>query len=132
MSADKTGIRLKITLAFLLLLTAYCLLPAAIGASDSDKVIKAIEVEGLSRIKDDELIDMICLRVGDTVDREAVKKGIKRAFKKGIFQDIKVISESYEGGLKLRYVAEETPFIGKINIIGNELIPIRKIKEAFI
>lgn len=94
--------------------------------------IKAIEVEGLSRIKDDELINMICLRVGDTVDREALKKGIKRAFKKGIFQDIKVISEPYEGGLKLRYIIEETPFVRKINIIGNELIPTRKIKEAFI
>jgi outer membrane protein assembly factor BamA len=59
---DKMMIIKKLT--FFLLITAYCLLPALTYAVGPKEVIKAIEVEGLSRISKKELIDIICFKVG--------------------------------------------------------------------
>jgi outer membrane protein insertion porin family len=95
-------------------------------------MIKAIEVEGLTRIKKEELIDMICLHLGDPVDVEILRDGIKRAFKKGIFLDIKAIAEPYETGIKLRYIVKEVPVIKHINVKGNRIVSKRKIKKSFI
>ncbi|MEF9476315.1 MAG: hypothetical protein L0958_06510, partial [Candidatus Mariimomonas ferrooxydans] len=99
---------------------------------DLEGKIKEIEVEGLSRIDHEELIDMICLQVGDVIDREILRTGIKRAFKKGIFLDIKVVAEPYDSGIKLKYIVKEIPIIERINIEGNERFSNGKIKEKFI
>ena len=111
---------------------SYFLLPTYIYASGLAEEITAIEVEGLHRIEKEELIGMICFRVGDVLDREVLGNGIKRAFKKGIFVDIKAVTEPYESGIKLKYVVREMPVIKRINIEGNKLISKAKIKEVFI
>ena len=70
---------------FFLLLTSHLLLPAYIYSSDSANIIRKIEVEGLTRIEKDELIDLICLKPGSTLKREDLSTGIRRAFRKGVF-----------------------------------------------
>lgn len=109
------------------------------SAYNSSEVIKAIEVEGLNRIKKEELIDIIGLNVGENIDRDALKRGIKRAFKKGGFLDINVLSEPFQvgtdstrDGVKLKYIVKEIPQINHISIAGNRFINERKIKKAFI
>jgi outer membrane protein insertion porin family len=57
--------------------------------------------------------------------------GIRRAFKKGIFLDLKAHSEPYNGGIKLIYIATEIPVINKISFIGNEYIWKREIRDRF-
>ncbi len=142
-----------VILAFFLLFTFYFLLPTYAYASDLEKEIsnnppnpplqkggeggfsdeiKAIEVEGVSRIEKEELIDMICFRIGDILDKKIFKDGIKRAFKKGIFLDIKAETEPYESGIKLKYIVKEIPIIRHVTMRGNKLISKRKIKKFFI
>ncbi len=75
---------------------------------------------------------MICFHEGDKIDRSELSAGIKRAFKKGIFLDIKAVSEPYEEGIKLKYIVKEIPIVKKINIEGNKKIAGRKIKKSFI
>ncbi|MEK6528164.1 MAG: outer membrane protein assembly factor BamA [Nitrospirota bacterium] len=94
--------------------------------------IKTIEVEGLTRIKQEELIDMISLHIGDAIDKETLRNGIKRAFKKGIFLDIKAVAEPNDSGIKLKYIVKEIPVIDKINIKGNEQITKKEIKKNFL
>jgi len=117
---------------YFLFLISYFLLFNSTYASNSEGIIKAIEVEGLSRIKEDELLDMICLRVGDPGDVGILRNGIKRAFKKGIFQDIKAVVEPYEAGIKLRLIVKEVPVVDHIAIKGNRYVSKRKIKKTFI
>jgi len=111
-----------------------CLLSASISvqASDSSEVIKAIEVKGLSRISDEELIGIICFKPGSVIDRESLRDGIRRAFTKGIFYDIQAESVPYEGGIKLIYVVEEIPLIKKIEITGNKHISSKDIKKVLL
>jgi outer membrane protein insertion porin family len=94
-------------------------------------VIKAIEARGLTRIEGEELIDLINLRIGDTLSRQELSRGIRRAFQKGIFQDIKVVYEDYEGGAKLIYLVREIPVVKKIVIEGNENVSKKTIMGKF-
>lgn len=117
-------------LIFFFLPIAYCLLSADVSASDS--IIRAIEVEGLTRMKRGEFIDLLGLRVGDEIDTVRLDRGIKRAFRKGIFLDIKALSEDYEDGIKLRYIVKELPVIDRIIINGNLRVPTGDVKKAFL
>ncbi|MCK5506370.1 MAG: hypothetical protein KAJ10_14495, partial [Thermodesulfovibrionia bacterium] len=95
-------------------------------------MVKIVEAEGLTRIKERELIELIGFYAGDTLNMERLSAGIKRAFKKGLFHDIKAVSEPYEGGIKLKYIVKEILLIKKITVSGNKIISGKKIKKAFI
>lgn len=122
----------NLTLIFSLFLISHFSFPASTYALDLEREIKAIEVEGLTRIKQEELIDIICFHIGNILDREVLRAGIKRAFKKGIFLDIEAVAEPYNAGIKLKYIVKEIPVIQHINIEGNKIISKRKIKKSFI
>lgn len=117
---------------FLFLFIAPCLMPTAISASESDKVIKTIEIEGLTRMKKDEFVELISLHVGDKFDRNLLGQGIKRLFKKGIFLDVKTVSEDYEEGVRLKYIVRELPVIENIIVNGNSWVSTRDIKRVFL
>jgi outer membrane protein insertion porin family len=113
----------------ILTLISFYLSSSVTFASESPETIKAIEVEGLSRISKKELTGLICFKVGDVIDRELLKNGIRRAFTKGIFLDVQAEAFPYEGGIKLRYSVKEIPLIEKITVQGNENISDSNIKK---
>jgi len=116
--------------AFCLAHAASFLSPVSIFASDTKAVIRDIEVQGLTRITDRELIDLISINIGDLLDGEKLGHGIKRAFKKGIFFDLKAESEPYKDGVKLIYIAEEMPLVKKIKVEGSRAVSKKEIKKA--
>ncbi|UCF86632.1 MAG: hypothetical protein JSV71_03880 [Nitrospiraceae bacterium] len=65
-------------------------------------VIKDIEIEGLTRIEREEFIDIISLNEGDSFDSDALRAGIRRAFKKKIFLDVIASAEPYNECIKLK------------------------------
>ena len=126
-------------LVFYFLFTAYAL--ALSSGSPSSRVkdrgeffgkeIRAIQVKGLTRIKEEELIYLICFGVGDTLDRVVLGDGIRRVFKKGIFYDIKAEAEPYDNGIRLTYIVTEIPVVNSITVEGNRSFSDRKIKKSF-
>ncbi len=109
----------------------YFSFPAPACATAYDETITAIDVAGLIRINEDELIDLMSLRIGEGLDRQKLARGIRRAFKKNIFNDIRVISEPSGGGIKLTYFVEEIPLVKKIVLKGNENMPGKLIRKTF-
>ncbi|MDH4028552.1 MAG: hypothetical protein OEU95_06965, partial [Nitrospirota bacterium] len=93
----------------------------------SGALIRTIEVEGLSRIKKDELLMLIPFRVGDVLDPAELRTGIRRALKKGIFLDIRAESWPYDGGIRLKYTVKEVPVITQVRVRGNRNISARNI-----
>jgi outer membrane protein insertion porin family len=119
----------RLLLVFAAILT--CLLYAAQSFAEVDgKVIQGIEVRGLSRLSEEELINMMCFYPGNVFESRTLRKCIRRAFKKGIFLDIRVESEDTDDGLKLIYIINELPLIEDINITGNNRISGRRIRKV--
>ncbi len=88
-----------------------------------------IEVEGLYSIKKEELLNLLNLRIGDVLDRNALSIGIKRTFLKGIFEDIVIEGNSEYTIINVKI--QEKKIIDKIDITGNNYFSKRFIKNNF-
>ncbi|MEN8262686.1 MAG: outer membrane protein assembly factor BamA [Nitrospirota bacterium] len=141
----------KLKVTCLINFLVFCLLPIALYAANdlSDisadsieismekngafgKVIKSIETRGLTRINEDELKDLICFNIGEILERKLLSSGIRRAFKKGIFLDIRVASEPKDDGIKLVYIVKEIPVVKEILVEGNQHLSSGKIKDKLL
>jgi len=112
-----------------LLLAAFSLL---FSAADAEGVmVGETEVYGLSSIGQDELLSLLDITPGEQIDSGSVRKGIKRAFLKGIFEDISV--EALDGD-KSRVIVrvKERARVQKIYIEGDFDLPRKKLREMFL
>ncbi len=100
-------------------------------AENMAQIVTSIEVDGLARIEEDEFIDLASPGVGAELDLQELRIGIKRAFKKMIFQDIKVVSAPFQGGIKLTYIVKEIPTVHSVTIEGNMLFSDRQVRKVF-
>ena len=100
---------------------------------DEALIIKAIEFQGTMEDSEGLITSIIQTRVGEEISPYQLSKDIKNLHKDtGFFEDIAVDVEPAEGGgLKVIYQMIPNPKIeGNINIIGNEELKYKKIKEA--
>lgn len=115
--------------AVCMLLTIGCLLFSAVCRTEA--AISRIDVEGLSSATREEFLDLLDLKEGTALDPQSVRRGIKRAFIKGSFEDIKVIEDDNDKTHVTVFVREKD-FIKEISITGNEYISGHKIREIFL
>lgn len=91
----------------------------------------SIEIHGLYSIDRDEFLDLLGLGPGVAVDQDRIRIGIKRAFLKGIFEDISVeVSEGAAHDIMVH--VREKEFISKIYIEGDYQVSKKKIEELFL
>lgn len=95
-------------------------------------IIKEIEISGLNRISEKELLYLIDLETGQPLNRNKISTGLKRAFKKDVFLDIQVISEPVKEGVKLNFIVKEVPVVNKVSFEGIENIYKGDIKKEFL
>ena len=94
--------------------------------------VKKITFQGSEDGPEDMLRAIIQTKVGEEISPDQLTKDIKNLYKDtGFFADISVDVEPLEdGGLEVIYQLTESPKIeGAINIIGNEKLSYKKIKE---
>ena len=102
--------------------------------TDEALTVKEIEFQGIEEDSEDLISSIIQTQVGKEISPYQLSKDIKSLYKDtGFFEDIAVDVEPAEGGgLKVIYQMTLNPKIdGSINIIGNEQLKYKKIKEAF-
>ena len=87
-----------------------------------------IEIHGLYSIGKDELLDLLCFKDCKQIDSERIRRGIKRAFLKGIFEDICI---QVNGGEKPTVIinVKERDFIKKVCVGGDYSLSTRFIKN---
>ncbi len=98
------------------------------GASGA--VVGKIEVQGLSSIGKEELLYLLAFTPGKPLDAEQVRDGIKRAFLKGIFEDIAVETTGGEEMDVIVRVKEKTA-VDDICVEGDYAVSGRRIKKLF-
>ena len=100
---------------------------------DEALIIKEIEFQGIENTSEDLIRSIIQTHVGKEISPYQLAQDIKNLYKDtGFFEDIAVDVETAEGGgLKVIYRPIQNPKIeGNINIIGNEKLKYKKIKNA--
>jgi outer membrane protein insertion porin family len=93
-------------------------------------IVGEIEIEGLHRIEENELLYMLGIEKGGQIDKKIVSNGIKRAFLKGIFEDISVlVTEGEFPGVDIH--VRERDFIDKVRITGDPGLSGKRLKDMF-
>ena len=118
----------KILLLLCFVLFTVCLLTGSPGEA---VIAGSIEIHGLYSINRDEFIELMGLKTAVTVDEERIREGIKRAFLKGIFEDISVeVSEGDTPEIVIQVIEKE--FIKKVRVEGSYPISRKTILELFL
>jgi outer membrane protein insertion porin family len=90
-----------------------------------------VEIRGLESIGEEEFLNMFCTKPGSPVSAERVRDGIKRAFLKGLFEDISV--EVPDGENPPVYIdVRERDFIRKIYLSGDYALSAKVIRRLFL
>jgi len=90
-----------------------------------------IEINGLYSIDKRELLYLLDIHQGEPIDQESIRLGIKRAFLKGIFEDISVEALGEEKADIIINVRERD-FIEEISLRGNYALSKKRIKQLFL
>ena len=99
-------------------------------ATASGALIGDIEISGLHSIGKGEFLSLLDIASGEPVDADTVRSGIKRAFLKGIFEDIAV--EIIEGEKAKAVIhVKERDYIQRIDIRGDSALSKKTIKTLF-
>lgn len=107
----------------------FCLVLFAINGARAS-VVGDIEIQGLHVMEKDELLYLLGITPGDPIDEPRVREGIKRAFLKGIFDDISV--EATDGEEKKVIIrVKQKAFIKEITATGDYAIPRKTILSLF-
>ncbi|MBI4843246.1 MAG: outer membrane protein assembly factor BamA [Nitrospirae bacterium] len=116
--------------AIVLFLASFLSFPQILFSEPIDgKTINSIKVKGLTRMNNDEFVDMLCFHAGEPYDAGLMARCIKRVFQKRIFANIAVDALPAGSGVELVYAVTELPAVKKINISGNNEISKRLIKK---
>lgn len=91
--------------------------------------IKVIEVKGNKKIEESAIRSKISTKVGDVFDPARIREDIKKLYKIGYFDDIKVSTEGYEGGIRLVFLVVEKPVVREVLFDGNKKIENDKLRE---
>jgi outer membrane protein insertion porin family len=118
----------KAALAVFFIFFFFC----APALSSGESVIAGdLEIVGLHSIGQDEFINLLGFKKGMAVNEDMVRKGIKRAFLKGIFEDISIdVSDGADH--RITVSVEEREFIKKVQIKGNYQLSSKKITGLFL
>lgn len=113
------------------LFTFSCLLLTHAFADEAahESIVEEVRVEGLSSIGEDELLYLLDIRPGEILEADIVRRGIKRAFLKGIFEEISV-ETALEDMRVVVVKVRERDFIRKVLVEGEKLVRAKVIEKG--
>ncbi len=99
------------------------------GSAEAAPLIKLIEIKGNRKIGSNTIASKMKCRAGIPFSKNDVQEDIKKLYKIGYFEDIRVEIESFEGGVKLIFTFVEKPTILSLDFQGNEEFEADSLKE---
>ncbi|MDT8375822.1 MAG: outer membrane protein assembly factor BamA [Mariprofundaceae bacterium] len=104
--------------------------PAAGVAAEqkAEKRVSSIEVTGNRYVEAAAIQANIETKVGQPLSKKMISQDVKRLFKTGYFEDVYVVGNPEESGVRLIYTVKENPLISTLTILGNDEIVDKDIK----
>ena len=93
------------------------------------EVIESLKIIGNKRIDESTILYYIQSKPGTILSKEKIRKDIEQIFSLGQFKDIQVDTQNSLEGLGLRFIVEEIPSIGNVDILGNSKLETSDIRE---
>ncbi len=126
-------LRLRHTYGLVRFLFIFCLslslnLSLSLLSPSHAATVGRIEILGLHTVERDEMLDMLGIREGMPLNAEIIRNAIKRAFRKGTFDDISIHATDSEPCLVSVRVREKD-MIRKVDVQGNYPLSAGKVKE---
>lgn len=118
-----------ITLSIVILISFLSASSNTFASSElDDRLISAVEVEGLRRVDVQFVLNNIRSAVGDPYDSTVVEEDVRRITRLGQFKpiDSKVILQE-DGTVHVVFVLVEQQIIASVNVVGNKLIGDREL-----
>ena len=112
--------------AILALVSLVYVLPLS---AQEGEVIESLKIVGNKRIDESTILYYIKSKPGTILSKSRIRKDIEQIFSLGQFKDIQVDTQSQLNGLEVKFVVEEIPSIGNVEILGNSKIEINDIRE---
>ncbi len=119
----------KTLISLLIILLVPLLAYPNIVFSQNAPLVNSIEIRGLKRTDEGAIRRRLSQKIGQPLSQKNISNDIKSIFEMGYFEDVRVETEPFEGGLKLIYVVKEKPAIVKVQFSGNEEFDDEKLKE---
>ncbi len=94
------------------------------------EIITRVNVKGNHRIEKGAILAEIKSRKGGYFSKEAVSEDIKRVFKMGYFEDVKVDLKTTDLGPALTFIVQERPFVKQIKYEGNQEVVEESIRDV--
>lgn len=126
--ADRKSISAYI-LRLIILSITLILLNVSASSAGTSPLIKSIEVQGGKKISESTIYSKIKSTVGDPFSKNTVRDDIKKIYRIGYFDDVRVDIDSFEGGVKLVFILKEKPTIVSIDFQGNDEFEEEDFKE---
>jgi len=103
---------------------------ASAGAQQEakERVVKAIEIQGLKSVSDQVVRSQLEVQVGQPFNPSAVARDIRRLYSLGHFDSIKVDAAEAPDGITLTYTVQEKRIIDSIKIMGTDKIRASKVR----
>ncbi len=90
------------------------------AAADEAPLVKLVQITGNKKINTETITSKMKNRAGVPFSKNLVQDDIKRLYKIGYFDDIRVEIDTFEGGVKLVFIVIEKPTIVSIDFQGNK------------
>ncbi len=101
-----------------------------IGYSYSNEpIVNLIEIRSAVRVEEGAILSKLTQKANEPLSLNKISEDIKRIYQIGYFEDVRVETEFFEGGLKLIYIVREKPTIIKVAFYGNKKFDEKKLKE---
>ncbi len=116
-------------LLVLALLALVAMPSTALAWSWGDRIAD-IRVSGNEKVETEAVTEIVRMRVGDLLRKDAVADAIKDAYRLRYFKDIRVEIEDGEEGTVVVFVVSEKPAIRDVIVEGNKKVTTEDIKEV--
>jgi len=124
----------KLALRGLTILAGFALAISAVTESHGQvagKTIKAIDVQyvGNQSVSPDRILSHMSSRVGDKLSPAKIDDDVKALYASGDVENVKILSESQSGGIRLIVVVQTRALYGGVEFRGNTLIDSDKLRK---
>lgn len=105
---------------------------ATVQAQEAEKgrIIRKIDIKGNKRIGTAAIKGSIRLREGDPYNPETVSQDVSSIWAMGYFDNVEVVLEDIEDGLKLTFLVAERPVITSIVFEGNDEVKSGRLEDV--